>query len=181
MVGRGALLVFSASFFFWGYDGRWLGAGRGWIGGKFLTIWILFLGGIFSPASGLLAGRSRPGANIEARPRFNPRSGWYWLFSSFLVWVLLFFFFGTVDDGWARGAFIFLCCGFSSCFFRLGWGIIFFFFSILFFSGQVANHIVGISYYRILGDCVKIRDLFWWCVMDICLILFGIVALFERM
>ena len=157
------------------------GAGARPIGGGLGDDPDFYLGRFFSPASGLLAGRSRPGANIEARPRFNPRSGWYWLFSSFLVWVLLFFFFGTVDDGWARGAFIFLCCGFSSCFFRLGWGIIFFFFSILFFSGQAANHIVVISYYRILGDCVKIRDLFWWCVMDICLILFGIVALFERM
>ena len=32
-------------------------------------------GRTFFPASGLLADRSRPGANIEARPRFNPRSG----------------------------------------------------------------------------------------------------------
>ena len=28
-----------------------------------------------SPASGLLVRRSRPGANIEAPPRFSPRSG----------------------------------------------------------------------------------------------------------
>ena len=31
--------------------------------------------GSSSPASGLLVRRSRPGANIEAPPRFNPRSG----------------------------------------------------------------------------------------------------------
>ena len=33
-----------------------------------------------SPASGLLVRRSRPGANIEAQPRFNPRSGRVGLF-----------------------------------------------------------------------------------------------------
>ena len=158
-----------------------MGAGRGWIGGEFLTIWILFLGGIFSPASGLLAGRSRLGANIEARPRFNPRSGWYWLFSSFLVWVLLFFFFWYGRRWLGAGRFYFFMLWVFFLFFAFGVGDYFFLFSILFFSGQAANHIVGISYYRILGDCVKIRDLFWWCVMDICLILFGIVALFERM
>ena len=36
--------------------------------------------GSSSPASGLLVHRSRPGANIEAPPRFNPRSGRVGLF-----------------------------------------------------------------------------------------------------
>ena len=59
-----------------------------------------YLGRFFSPASGLLAGRSRPGANIEARLRFNPRSGrvalidffWNWtscLFSSGVRWTMV--------------------------------------------------------------------------------------------
>ena len=60
---------------------------------------ILFLRvGNFSPASGLLVRRSRPGANIEAPPRFNPRSGrvgliflffWFFSFSSGLRWTMV--------------------------------------------------------------------------------------------
>ena len=57
-------------------------------------------GRTFFPASGLLADRSRPGANIEARLRFNPRSGrvalidffWNWtscLFSSGVRWTMV--------------------------------------------------------------------------------------------
>ena len=71
-----------------------------------------------SPASGLLVRRSRPGANIEAPPRFNPRSGrvglfflffWLFSFSSGLRWTMV----------W-RGA------RFSLWFGALGWFFYFF-------------------------------------------------------
>ena len=49
------------------------------------------------PASGLLVRRSRPGANIEAQPRFNPRSGRVGLF--FLTrMVYLEVFFGAIQN-----------------------------------------------------------------------------------
>ncbi len=51
------------------------GAGARPIGGVLGDDPDFYLGRFFSPASGLLVGRSRPGANIEAQPRFNPRSG----------------------------------------------------------------------------------------------------------
>ena len=83
-------------------------------------------GRTFFPASGLLADRSRPGANIEARPRFNPRSGRVALIAFFLFF---------------------------------------------FFSGQTANHIVGISFYRIFEDCVKINVNYRLCTAELCLLL----------
>ena len=61
-------------------------------------------GRTFFPASGLLADRSRPGANIEARPRFNPRSGRVALIV-FLIGHLVFFLrgFGGRWSGAGRG------------------------------------------------------------------------------
>ncbi len=120
-------------------------------------------GRTFFPASGLLADRSRPGANIEARPRFNPRSGRVALIAFFDWTSCLFFFGGSVDDGLARGA--------LQPAFRARYVDCFFSFLFFFFSGQTANHIVGISFYRIFGDCVKNNANFWLCTAELCLLL----------
>ena len=53
------------------------------IGGGDMTKFCFLRVGNSSPASGLLVRRSRPGANIEAPPRFNPRSGRVGLFFYF--------------------------------------------------------------------------------------------------
>ena len=45
------------------------------------------------------------------------------------------------------------------------------FFLFFFFSGQTANHIVGISFYRIFGDCVKNYVNFWLSTAELCLLL----------
>ena len=59
------------------------GGSYGPIGGGDMTKFCFLRVGNSSPASGLLVRRSRPGANIEAPPRFNPRSGRVGLFFYF--------------------------------------------------------------------------------------------------
>ena len=65
----------------------------------------------------------------------------------FFIFLAFFVSFGvTVDDGLARGAlqFVVRCVGLVSFF----WGVIISFLFSVFISGQIANHIVGISYDR---------------------------------
>ena len=156
-------------------------------------------GRTFFPASGLLADRSRPGANIEARPRFNPRSGrvaliafFDWtscLFSSGVRWTMVWR--GARFNPRSGRVALIAFFDWTSCLFSSGvrwtmvWrgarfnprsgrvALIAFFFSFLFFffSGQTANHIVGISFYRIFGDCVKNNANSWLCTAELCLLL----------
>ena len=98
-----------------------------------------------SPASGLLVRRSRPGANIEAPPRFNPRSGRVGLFFYFFGFFRFLRGYGGRWSGAGRAS----VCGSARWggFLFFG-GVIFFFSFLVFISGQTANLIVGISYDR---------------------------------